>query len=60
MLRLIDRNATLLIDEERRVVEQFRVHVSDLEYRHLQDPPKGAGREFPIEVELLFGEHNGA
>jgi hypothetical protein len=26
----------------------------------LQDPPKGAGREFPIEVELLFGEHNGA
>lgn len=56
MLLLMDRNRHLLTATEEVVVEQFRIHVSDFERRHLHNPPQGGGRQLPPEVKFLFGE----
>ena len=47
LLLILDANRSLLLDEERGLVESFRQHVDDLEARHLAKPRSIQGRRFP-------------
>jgi hypothetical protein len=55
-LRLLDRNAHLLSDDELETAEDFRIHATGLEHRHLGDEPSAGAPRFPLSVNSLFVE----
>jgi len=56
MLRLMDQNASLATEVERRTMKLFRMHVREFEARHIQDYPTGSASRYPSEVDNLFSD----
>ncbi len=54
MLHLLERNTHLLTIDEKRVVQQYRIHVLDFEQRHVHGFSAVVGQRFPLEVDHLF------
>jgi hypothetical protein len=52
----MDRNEHLLSSGEQVVVERFRIHVIDLENRHLNHSQACGGQMYPRDVDMLFSE----
>jgi hypothetical protein len=54
MLAFLDKNRHLLHDDELEILEDFRIHVSDFENRHLDEVPMAGGRRYPVGMEEIF------
>ena len=54
ILSLLDRNRYLLTLSERDVLEQYRIHVSDFEARHLLGAREADAALFPAEMETIL------
>lgn len=54
LLMVVDANRALLTEEERKVVEQFRIHVGGLINRHLGEGRRIAGPRFPVEFTRIL------
>jgi hypothetical protein len=56
ILTFVDLNRRLLRPEEEGVVEQFRLHIDDLEMRHAHHLVEVVAQRFPIGMNSLFEE----
>lgn len=58
ILAIVDTNRKLLTDNERKVVEEFRQHVDDLEAKHLADSGHVASRFPPLMADIFTESAN--
>ena len=56
ILRILKRNIHLLVSEERSVLAEFRLHVSDFEARHVSLEPVSVGIRFPSKMNSILKE----
>jgi hypothetical protein len=56
ILAVLDANRRHLKGEELMTLEQFRLHVDDLEARHLEKGLTTVGRRFPEGMQVILAE----
>lgn len=56
ILVLLDANFSLLSSEEKVTLEKFRIHVEDLETKHLFKGSQTIASRFPAEISRIFEE----
>lgn len=54
ILRVVDANRDLLTNEEKATVERFRMHLRDLEGRHVHRIEGLVSERYPIEMDQLY------